>query len=430
MLFYSRAPPDVSAQARVVIVLALSDTTNKDYGSPANAGHLISDFFAEIHIFKGMGSKTTAIMSSNLHPDVLVKKYLTTYKNYLHGDITSLKNRKIVFNEEIWIDWKKNELPQITDRPTDSLMVRTINVIVEESRKAAQENVPLTVMINGHAVPGGLILFDGNEKYGQYLTPEMIAAKLDRKARVTLFMSSCFAGAWCVCPDLNATVFAARQNKQASHTFAYSLGLSRASDSGFVASFIDQITQGPDEQRITERKVKAEPHRMRGSQVPSLARWSMELYKRILTLDITIAETGLSFTAQDDDWEANYNERTGFPRSSYAENYDALQDYQGDSAALVDSYNALARGFTQKNIDAAFCYGDIRRKAGNSDTAVIDAFCNDARYYLTGFNGGDESISNRQFHLALKAILDQPDLSLVEMEEVEEWTPILQYRLD
>lgn len=65
----------------------------------------------------------------------------------------------------------------------------------------------------------------------------------------------------------------------------------------------------------------------------------------------------------------------------------------------------------------------------NDREAIIDAFRADARWYLTGYNGGDRPVPNAVFHHSLKKILQQPDPRLIDMADVNWLIPVLAYRI-
>ena len=57
--------------------------------------------------------------------------------------------------------------------------------------------------------------------------------------------------------------------------------------------------------------------RMNEGQVATYAEFTKALHKDILTGDIYSAKVGLSFAAQDDDWEQNFSSRAGFLLAQY-----------------------------------------------------------------------------------------------------------------
>ena len=226
--FYTNGVPDITTTTRILGVCASHDF--KSAAAPDMRGHFLSDFFALMHTFKGMGAHQTWMISEDCTPARLMARYSRNFQpGYLFGDRTSSKERKLVLSPDMI---EANTLSPISASPRERLKDDVIQAIKTESKLAAEHDQQLIIYILGYTslANEGDISFSWGEAHTS-LTLRDIKNALDTQANVTLITSSHDAVCWVVRPDLNAP----RDDAEASRfALSHGNGIRRPSDAYYA----------------------------------------------------------------------------------------------------------------------------------------------------------------------------------------------------
>jgi hypothetical protein len=131
--FYTNGMPDITPSTRILSVCAIADFESA--ASPGIFGPFLSDFFALVHTFKGMGTHQTWMLSKDCRPERLMWRYSRLYKPvYLFGD--PAKPRKVVLSPSM-IEAKT--LPDITTSEVGKLKEDFVRAIERERANLLQK---------------------------------------------------------------------------------------------------------------------------------------------------------------------------------------------------------------------------------------------------------------------------------------------------
>jgi len=328
--FYTNGVPDITTSTRILGVCASHDL--KSAAAPDMCGHFLSDFFALMHTFKGMGAHQTWMVSEDCTPARLMARYSRNFQpGYLFGDRTSSEARKVVLSPDMI---EANTLSPITASPWERLKDDVIQAIKTESKLAAEQDQQLIIYILGYTslANEGDISFSRGDAHTS-LTLRDIKNALDTQADVTLITSSHDAVCWVVRPDLNAP----RDNAEASRfASSHGNGIRRPSDVYYAVRSMKEI--------VTE--IFVEQFDIFAREFPDRAIPNISNDAHILALYMDMERclleevrsgsqfrnmklVGLTFEEEDDEWARKYRKRTGYLSEDYKRNFDILGDFEG-----------------------------------------------------------------------------------------------------
>lgn len=426
-IVYGIAPPDVSKKTRILV---LGGTHNIDHNMIEDSS-ILSDTYAIMHILEGAGSKTTVLMSNDCKPKLILDELLPDYEpGLLFGDSTSFTPRKVVLDRSMLGTEKfKNMQKNIQYCNPNQLKSKFLSLLEKEVKAARKDSLPLLVWLVGHGrSDDGAISIQNVPDNCKYITPEDVIEKLDQTVETCLVVAACYAGQWAVHNNINATVIAGSADDKQMMNLPASNSLDRSGGSSFVAALTDLLTRGPTEYRLSGSAVEIVSPQLSEDEKPTFARFVSDLNRALLYTDITSAQHGLMFSAQHDDYEANYSLRTGIPYAHFLQNLDKLKDYPNKPGASEVSVHALDRGATIPEIERS-CFQDVRRTTGNNEAAVKACFVRESKDYLKYFTGEERLPVNEKFHRQLNRILAKENKDM-DIGEVERLGAKVRYRLD
>lgn len=204
----------------------------------------------------------------------------------------------------------------------DALKERFLSTVREQAALtvACQETLILLILGHGDSSSFGVYLGGNVEESSKAIvTASEVRRVLPQNASVTLLMTSCFSGGWLVQPKLssshlNVTGIAAAGPLSESHSWSISKSAGRACGStiasAIVNNMIDIETAEDNDPRLH----------------PTYAGLVDSIYKKANELDGVFSDQNVHFSAQNDEWEANWSPRTGVPLTRFRERWEMLKN--------------------------------------------------------------------------------------------------------
>ncbi|QKX58006.1 uncharacterized protein TRUGW13939_05126 [Talaromyces rugulosus] len=310
--FMTACPPDVPPRSRIVAVCGITDYKNR--ASPAKDGFFFSDFYLFHHLLSpGVGVTPQQIWITSEEPRDLIGKY----REYVYGDPKG--GRRVVLNEDMLQQIQVSGTIRVVQR--DQLLERFVSTVREQACLAADADEHLVILIFGHGQWGtyGVHIGHNGRREIPVLHIEDINRALKPNNKVTLFSTACYSGGWLVQPDvnryrhINTTGIAAAAPTRESISWPVSASVGRAGGSVFAGSILQSLidlSESPDRHQILED--------------PTYIELANSVYVAYNKLNPYPEDQGIHFSAQDDTWEKQYEQRVGIPLSRFRERFESL----------------------------------------------------------------------------------------------------------
>ncbi|KAK2759918.1 hypothetical protein FQN54_002653 [Arachnomyces sp. PD_36] len=410
--FITHCPPDVQLHTRILAVCGVTDYA--DDASPTKSGFFLSDFYLFFQLLQPSHDFPDSSLSRQLwltceSPRALVEKY----SEYAHGD--PLKDRRIVLEDRLLPSIENSERLRVVPRAL--IHERFLASLREQSRLAVEQGEPLLILIFGHGDAGsyGIQLGgDGNTDEGPRMLIDQVQLALRPGTQATLLMTSCYSGGWLVRPDLKSirpaldvTGIAAADHEHESYSWPVSSSVGRACGSRVTSAILrtlvdlDHPAASRDEMRYH----------------PTYIELSERIRETLKKIDPLVNESGMRFSAQDDNWETEYRRRSGLPLLSYQTRWESLRllrpgggktSNPGDpDESVVDRSASIERGGFKRR--AVRYLGQI---------------------YLNSFPGLDEAGTNGALHRTLRSLIKDYNTKELEPEHTDMRLEQVLYRLD
>ncbi|KAE8378349.1 hypothetical protein BDV26DRAFT_261773 [Aspergillus bertholletiae] len=324
LAFLTFHPPDVPVRSRIVAVCGISD--DKNLAGPKDDGWFISDFFLFYHLLQPpYGHRSNQIWMLCESPRRLVEKY----KEYAHGNPRN--ERRVVLDQTMLpaIDSAQN----LRIVPKGDLGERFVKTVEEQARLAFVYSETLILLVFGHG---------DKDSHGVYLggrSPqnEKFILKIDRLKRcfppqlqVTLLMTSCYSGGWLVQPSvnhkmhLNVTGLAASGPGKETRSWSMSKSVGRACGSTVATAIVQQLIEVEEVKEYDEDYDDRKQPRRHDTYFDFVR----SIYQHATKLDPFMSDQEMHFSAQDDDWELHWQQRTGIPLVTFRERWRSLRSVQ------------------------------------------------------------------------------------------------------
>ncbi|KAE8391174.1 hypothetical protein BDV23DRAFT_182700 [Aspergillus alliaceus] len=399
MEFLIHCPPDLPPRSRIVSLCGITDWG--DGASPQKDGWFISDFYLFHHLLRPRDPlSTNQIWLTSESPDDLVRKYT----EYAHGDPHG--ERRVVLETQLLDEISSAGNLRVVARK--DLLERFLNTVREQALIAERQSEQLVIMIFGHgdAVTSGVLVGgEGDSENTPRLFMRNISRLLPSDLSVTLLITSCYSGGWLVCPDLsrssrclNVTGIAAAGEEKESHSWPVSRSIGRASGSLAASAILASLIKVEDE--VSQELEEISPH-------PTYIEFSHSIFKTIKAMHFFGEEQRIHFSAEDDEWEMNYQSRLGLPLASYKTRWESLREIPATAPSEGDAGEAL-----------------LPRTGNARQCGRLQVL---AREYFAANPGPDNAGPNVAFHNALRFILSGRTDSA--KEELSRLFDIVTYRL-
>ncbi|KAL4926766.1 uncharacterized protein BDV17DRAFT_293117 [Aspergillus undulatus] len=315
LAFVTSRPPDVPVRNRIVAVCGIFDADRGDQAaSPQDDGFFFSDFYLFYHLLHPVNTHSMSqIWLTAESPEGLVEEYGELAHENPRGE------RRVVLDSAL--------LPGIANtgniRVVDPAMLLDgfVKTIQEQAKLAHKNSETLITLIFGHGQKGTFqIELGGDKKPGKpYLFfMDLLKRMLPRDTNITLLMTSCFSGGWLVQPRLstahiiNVAGIAASGPDQQTRSWSLNKSIGRACGTTVASALLQDMIEVED---AGDTESGAFEH-------PTYMGFCHSIYTKAKALDRFINDQEIHFSAQDDEWEAQWTKRTGAPlrKDSYAVN--------------------------------------------------------------------------------------------------------------
>ncbi|KAI1864899.1 uncharacterized protein JN550_008719 [Neoarthrinium moseri] len=341
--FITTTPPIIHENTRILAVthpnIAKADPIHQD-------GWFLSDFYAFNYMLKGLGSSQKWLTAAD--PVKLLEKY----GPFLHGN--PYQDRKVVLSQEM-LD--QDQLSPVTLVKTTDMIRRFLEEARIESEKAKYNNSPLLLLVFCHGLESFEMLLDnGNRSKGLRL--QQLKGVLEPGVQVCLMTNACFSGGWAITPDLNRTALTAASELSTSNAWPPSHSVGRACGSIFASTVFETLcgvsspllsTEGSQDmtQSMQDLEISTDDH----LQPDEPTDIQVETYNAFCNTILDVCgsrvtrlwkQQEFTFSAQDDQWEYSWTNRTGVPLIAFEKRWSQLQviPYVGpaDTKALKDPH--------------------------------------------------------------------------------------------
>ncbi|KAI9751939.1 MAG: hypothetical protein M4579_005822 [Chaenotheca gracillima] len=411
-IFVSCTLPDISPRSHVVAVVGTHD--HDDAANPDEDGWFLSDFYMFNHLFAGLCKRQS--WYTCLAPEKLVDKYV----EYAHGN--PYQKRSIVLDREKLAG---------AEKPRDVIVVREeelldkfLSGLRSECSAAQQAGDPVLLFILGHGDKSRSGVHVGRFSNGRpaLLSLDSIQSLLREYPglRLTAIFTSCFSGGWTA--HVNMTTMAAAGKTKVSESWPLSHSCGRATGSIFASAILEILK---------EEDMQVDPKT--ASEV-SYEQFTEEVKAKLMLLDKFGSQHNVQFSAQEDDWEAEYHARTGIPRATFSARLQLLRS--------IPSSDATTHPFGDRTTDAQLkiwgqapaspsssglvttLKGSMRGRHGGTKISMQSIMKVRAAEYLNSFPGRASLSPNHTAHkLATMCVKNQS-----EFEDLDRLASILDYR--
>jgi hypothetical protein len=287
--------------------------------------------------------------------------------------------------------------------PSAVLLERFLYTLKDEINTAAQLNQPVLVLVFGHGDSDshGIAIGGDFQPNAPRLTMREFEKCLRNDVDVTLVITSCYSGGWVTKPrvrpfqpsrpfNISGMTAASAHNVSRSWAMSKSIG-KRAGGSIFATAvmnaLMDTSQKTPGFAHMCSAfdsviKEKEDGEAIRNE--PTYISLVKAVYEAMKDLDPSLFERhGISFAAQDDNWDSAWRKRTGFPLLNYQSRWEMLR--KAPHEPEIYSGN------------------DQDEKTGGSPKLSI--LRERAVAYMNSFPGADNAVTNISFHSDIRDLI-------------------------
>ncbi|XPT04298.1 hypothetical protein M3J09_013378 [Ascochyta lentis] len=412
--FVTRTVPPVDNKTRIIAVCGIPDSTKEFpiYNWEEGGKHSIVQrgrcdqiaegwFVADTYAFMSMYENTCAAQTwiHSEKPQDLVNKYGT----YVHGD--PYKDRKEVLSQAMLDQGFAKDFTVVPRTQLKQRFCQQLKVEAETARKLGQSLLVLT-MSHGdeetHAVNLG-----ERDVPGDWFTVEdfrnAVALGVSRGAaatdlKITYVSTACYSGGWTVMTDINLTIFAAAGPDRESLSWLASPSCGRYSGA-VMCTALRLAWEEESKAAETINETVSVP-----GQERTLAEFTGEIYDSLYRIDKEAHKHDIRFSAQDDDWETAWTQRSGFSLASFHQKWDSLKTCK--TTAPPDALlNPSPSNKLNSSIPVDVARGSFSRRfefasAAREFVLVI------ADRYMSSFPGPNNTANNGPLHSLIQQVRD------------------------
>ena len=318
-----------------------------------------------------------------------------------------------------------------------NLIPNFLSVVRRECDIARQQNQPVLVLLFGHGdcttkgVALGLAGLLPNITY-PLLEMDDFRAAAGKNVRMTVLSTACYSGGWAINPSLNTTTLAAAGPSPSiiaptyitgeSESWAASDSIGRMCGSIYASSVIEALCQ--ENASHVEAQAGAEPAAATDEEkAATYSTFAHTIFQVLFTrMDKWAAIHDIRFSAQDDEWEMEWHQRTGLPLAYYASRWDSLTEVlpakdsswsrDPSSTDTSEDLNQVPRGATGS------LRGSANSLSGGKASVMRSRVLQEASMYMASFPGRDTVASNSGLHNAINRLSRGEQLTFDELERI------------
>ena len=221
--------------------------------------------------------------------------------------------------------------------PAKDLLERFLATLRSEMRAAQRENQPVLVLLFGHGISDTFSIpvgGQGSTLDAPRLTRQAFNATVQPGVQISVFMTSCFSGGWLTRPTtgsllssmerLNITGMTSVNEEQESRSWSQSVSCGRAAGGRYATAVLNALintssyTDGRNSNTVLDEDEGI-------SDNPTFLSLGNSIYEAYKKTDTFYNEHCVSFSAQDDKWDAEWRSRSGFPLTDYEKRWSNLR---------------------------------------------------------------------------------------------------------
>ena len=396
-IFTSMTLPDISSKSHIIGLVGTHD--NEDLASPQQDGWFLSDFY----LFKSLldGLCQTRAWFTCLDPAYLVEKYT----EYVHG--SPYQERRIVLDRLLLESGQCRQ--DMTVVKEDELLAAFLTYFRGRCQQAQAAREPVLLLLLGHGdeMTSGIeigVLSNGSIPMLSIPTIKDILQQFP-DLQLSALLTSCYSGGWTTYLNITAMTAAGPSSWSESWPISHSIG--RATGSIFASAVVERL--------------RKDDHAVDCNKDPvSYEQFTSEVKAKLMLLDKFGAIHDIRFSAQDDDWENEFHQRSGLPRFELEKRLLSLRTIprtnreehpHGDrtSDEQLQRWNqpcgAAMPGPAPIDLRNPFRWS-MRGRHGGSGASILSLMRKRAQRYLASCPGRDSIASNHTVHYLARRCLD------------------------
>ncbi|KAF4976147.1 hypothetical protein FZEAL_7166 [Fusarium zealandicum] len=321
--YVTTAPPIVETDTIIVGVASPTITL----GYPSRDGWFLSDFYAFNYLLKGLGSKQTWLTAAD--PKKLLKAYPQQNRHLLHGN--PYHDRKIVLSEELI---NADELTMPTVVKNTDMISRFLEEVREASIDAYNKNVPLLLLVFCHGMITQEFLLNHQDQRRGLKLSELKEA-IHPHCRATIYATACFSGGWVVTSPgnlhMDMTMLAAAGEEDMSNSWQRSVSGSKTyNGSIFASSVMSTLTSVSSpilvDSQAGQDLTPLQPDEATDEQIDTYNTFCRSILDSCANSVTRLAhKETFTFSAQSDQWDLPWTQRTGVPLQFFRLRWEALE---------------------------------------------------------------------------------------------------------
>ena len=413
MIFYDTNLPDVGIKTHIIGLCGSDDPRPVVDQFGEGDGWMYSDFFLVNHLFRGLGKSQAWFISHD--PADLASQY----GEYVHGN--EYVGRQVVLDRE-----QQPDAHTLRILPADDLLDGFVQYLTATCKEAAAASEPVLLCIFAHGQENTFSVFVGKYNLDEGTGPRLCIKDLlpildeNQNLSLTLMMTSCYSGGWAISPDLatesgrRITTMTAAGPKRASESWPVSRSMGRHAGSLWASSILNSLQVTTDD-AFTGPEMKAY----------TTGEFAREIsYQLRHVVDPRFGSIhDERFTAQDDQWEEAYHDRTEIPLAHYRYRLQELRQIPARPFTEIrlnrSATNAEVEAWDKQNPQsasrntAAIAMGSF----GGSMSALKKQIRLQAMEYMASHPGRDTLAPNIAAHHRFKLCIAQPEILSEEVWE-------------
>lgn len=389
--FLSRCPPVVTSTTRVLAVCGPNDF--RDNASPEKDGWFFSDFFLFHHLFKGQSSDQVWLIC--VKPETLVSKY----GQFVHG--SSKGDRRIVLDQDL-LDETADITAIDTSRSTNSenLVERFVATLRDECSKAIRNEQPVLVLVFAHGRPNTQAVYLGGHREGEKaptLTSEVFSKAISKGLKVTMIITSCYGGEWTQMPHMNTTAMTAVDETHEFISWPKTMSSGRYCGGRYATAITVALIKMSFPKWELDDDSELESLENDNATSATYAQLAKTI-RHTLFEEVDNRESNtISFSAMDDKWAMEWQQRTGLPLSDFESKWQELKKIELTSETTGNSQAGSVRLASDRPL---YRYHQ-----------AVQVVKRKALLYLASFPGPSEAAKNHNIHSLIDKVLQGKPLS-------------------
>ena len=381
--FQSTCPPDIDPRTRIVALCLIGEADaqpSKGLASPRYHGWMYSEFFLFYHLFQGLGA-AQAWMSIE-DPRSLAERY----EQYTHDP--GSEDCRVVLDRDL----AQEIMRKGNYRAVDAKVIKAqfLENFRSECQLAQQNGQPVLLLLfgNGNHETFGILVGEPPERggVGERLHVRDIQSSLhELEITLTLMTTSCYSGGWTYSPGLHVSPILPA-NQPHERLWETLIGRFHAS---FWATMVAQTLVELEDEVVVQVHPPQSPQNHLSKQFERL---EVAVYRALRDeLGGSQLSGHVTFTLEEDRWEAEWKPRSGIPLAEFERRWKTLRKTDPAVKNSLDTQAegnkpsfSVRKGLDESNLGPAIL--NLCREYNASNPSPSNLACN------TSVNGGVASI--------------------------------------